>query len=611
MSSLVLENSPFGQAVLPPVVYRGYQRRSFYLPMRDGTRLAATLFLPRGLSRESRLPVVISQTRYWRQIELAAPLNRLLPAERLSPRSRHTIPFLTAHGYALLYIDERGTGASFGRWLHPWSPEVLDDMWDIVEWVVRQPWCNGRVGAFGVSYLGTTAELYATLGHPALRAAVPMYNHPDPYTDIAYPGGLFNRRFIRAWGEFDSYLDRNIPPPDFGPLGRMLIRGVQPVDEDQDRSLLAQAVREHSANGSLKHQRFTITFRDDQLSPLAISLEGMSVRRLNHQLASSETAIMGWGSWLDAGTGDAALRRFRTFSNTRRTVIGAWDHGGQLHASPFQPPRTAPSPAWGAQLSEIVLFLDAHLKEDHNGVRDHETIYYYTLGKESWQRASGFPPPGVTDRRWYLAENGILSRTPPAASDAADFFRVDFAATTGTENRWWELAALGGCPIKYDRRREAARHMLVYTTPPLEQDLEIAGYPVVNLKVTSSHRDGAFFVYLEMVDQDGQVYYLTEGQLRGLHRKVSFEPQPYNIPVPYHTYKKADALPLETGQAAELAIALLPISAFLQRGQRLRLGLAGHDSDTFPRLPAQGHPELLVHRSRPHPSWLDLPVIEK
>lgn len=611
MNNAVTENSPFGKAILPPPIYHGYQRSSFYIPTRDGTRLAATLYLPRGLDRTARLPIVVTQTRYWRQIELAPPLNRLLPMERLSPRLRQTIPLLTGHGYALLYLDERGTGASFGRWQYPWAEEVLDDMWDVVEWAVSQPWCSGRVGAMGISYLGTTAELYAVLGHPAVRAVVPMFNHPDPYTDIAYPGGLFNQRFIRAWGEFDRYLDSNIPPPDFGRLGRWLIRGVQPVDEDHDRALLAEAVREHAANGSMQHRRFAVTFRDDPFSSLGISMEGMSVRRFNQRLAGSETAILGWGSWLDGGTGDAALRRSLTFTNTPRTVIGAWDHGGQLHASPFQPPRSAPEPIWPEQLSEILLFLDAYLKGANNGVRDQRTIFYYTLGKETWQRAAAFPPPGVQNQRWYLAENGLLSRTAPTSSEAADFFQVDFDATTGTENRWWELSGLGGCPIVYAHRREAARHMLVYTTPALEHDLEIAGYPVVHLQVASSHTDGAFFLYLEMVDKDGQVYYLTEGQLRGLHRKVSQKPQPYDIPVPYHTYERADALPLEPGQPAELAVAMQPISAYLRRGQRLRLGLAGHDAATFSRVPEVGHPELLVHRSAALSSWISLPVLTR
>lgn len=192
-------------------------------------------------------------------------------------------------------------------------------------------------------------------------------------------------------------------------------------------------------------------------------------------------------------------------------------------------------------------------------------------------------------QRWYLGKEGSLQPETPQEEDTADSYQVDFAATTGKNNRWWELAALGGSPIIYDHRKEAARRMLVYTTPPFEHDLEIAGYPVVYLKVTSSHSDGAFFVYLELIDRDGQVYYLTEGQLRGLHRKVSPERQPYNITVPYHTYRQADAMPLEPGQMAELDIAMQPISALVRRGQRLRLGIAGHDADTFP---ACRHPDI-------------------
>jgi uncharacterized protein len=602
----------FGYPTLPPPPYRGHRRYSLYVPAGDGTRLAVTIFLPRNLPAGVRLPALLIQTRYWRELELHPPFSWFLRPEVLSPRTRGLMPFLTAYGYALVYIDERGTGASFGVWKYPWQANLLDDMRTIIDWVVAQPWCSGKVGSYGVSYLGSTAELFAITGHPAVKAVIPMFNHPDAYTDIAYPGGLFNRRFIQAWGEFDAYLDQNLIPPDFGPAGRLLLRGVRPVDNDRDRRMLAEAVLEHAANGSLVHDRFLVTYRDERPRGLRVSMEDMSVHRFARQLAASEVAVFGWGSWMDGGTGDAALRRARTFANTRRTVIGAWDHGGLYHASPFQRLNTPPNPTGPGQWAEMAHFFDTYLKTADNGFAHEKAVHYYTLGAEHWQRSEIFPPPGTRLERWFLAPDQQLSLAAPTSNgNGADTYQVDFSATTGVHNRWWELGAMDRHTVSYAGRREAARHLLTYTSPPLEADLEIGGYPVVSLIVTSSHADTAFFVYLEVVEPDGDVRYLTEGQLRSIHRRVSAEPQPYNLPVPYHTYRQADALPLEPGQPAEITFGLLPISALLKRGQRLRLGLAGHDADTFQRCPETGTPTWLVHRSPGCQSYIDLPVVEK
>lgn len=602
----------FGSPPVPPPHYRSYKRYSVYVPVWDGTLLAVTVFLPKNLPPGARLPALLIQTRYWRELELLPPWKWFIRPEALAPRTRGLVPFLTSHGYALVYIDERGTGASHGVWKNPWQDGLLEDMHSVIDWVIAQPWCSSRVGSFGVSYLGSTAELFAITGHPAVKAVIPMFNHPDPYTDIAYPGGLFNQRFINAWGEFDAYLDQNLIPSEFGPAGRLFIRGVPPVDGDRDRQQLAAAISEHAANGSLVYDRFQVTFRDERPRGSRVSMEDFSVRRFNQQLAASEVAVFGWGSWMDGGTGDAALRRARTFPNTRRTVIGAWDHGGLFHASPYQTLNSSPDPNPAGQWSEMVHFFDAYLKDDGSVVAGEKAVYFYTLGAEYWQRSEIFPPPGTCMQRWFLARDQQLCRTSSEDSEqGADNFMVDFAATTGVHNRWWELSAMDRHTVYYANRREAARHMLTYTTPPLEADLEIGGYPVINLVVTSSHADTAFFVYLEVVEPDGRVFYLTEGQLRSIHRRVSSETQPYNLPVPYHTYRQADALPLDPGQPAEITFGLLPISALLKRGQRLRLGLAGHDADTFQRCPEEGTPAWLVHRSPGCQSYLDLPVVTR
>ena len=202
-------------------------------------------------------------------------------------------------------------------------------------------------------------------------------------------------------------------------------------------------------------------------------------------------------------------------------------------------------------------------------------------------------------------------RASLSGETGSDTYTVDFEANTGESNRWWEMGAVVGKTVVYGDRSDAASHLLAYTTAPLEQDMEITGYPVVTLHVTSTHEDVAFFVYLEDVDERGRVFYVTEGLLRALHRKVSSEPSPYRLQVPYHSFKEEDAMPLVPGEVAEITFGLQPTSVLIRKGHRIRIGIAGHDQGTFVRIPAEGTPVITVARSRIHASCIDLPVLSR
>ena len=105
--------------------------------------------------------------------------------------------------------------------------------------------------------------------------------------------------------------------------------------------------------------------------------------------------------------------------------------------------------------------------------------------------------------------------------------------------------------------------------------------------------------------------YLTEGILRGPHRRISSEPNPTKLPVPHHTFAKKDAMPLVPGQIAELKFGLQPISVLFKKGHRLRVAIAGHDKDTFIRIPAEGTPVVAVQRNSRGLSMIELPVIKR
>lgn len=590
----------FGSYTSPPI-YDGMTVQALYLTMRDGVRLAADLHLPANLPADHRLPTIVSATRYWRKQDLRPGFGWM------GAGLEKAMGFFVSRGYAVLLVDVRGTGASFGTRRHEWDKEEVKDGWDIAAWIAAQPWSNGCVGGYGTSYSGTTAELLSVPNHPAVKAVLPRFNEFDVYTDIAFPGGLYLRGFVETWGQNNAELDANRLPLARAKgvekwLARLGVRGVKPVD----RALLKVAVREHAANNQADFLSNGMECRDDAEPTTGVKSDDFNVYAYRPQIEASGAAIYGWGGWFDAGTADAVIRRFLTFSNPQVAVVGAWNHGAGQHASPYDPHGENVPQHW----HEALRFFDYTLKGQPTGIEADiaaRTLFYFTIGEEAWKSTTTFPPPGVTAERWYLAADHGLSRQPPTAETGADEYTVDFEATTGKTNRWYTQA--GGGAVLYSDRAEQDKRLLTYTSAPLNADTEITGYPVVTLYTASTAEDGAFFVYLEDVAPDGTVYYLTEGMLRAIHRKISTDPPPYVQRVPYHSFKRKDAQPLVPGQVAEISFGLLPISALIRKNHRIRIAIAGADDGLFPRIPASGTPTITLQRSRVYASYIDLPVL--
>jgi putative CocE/NonD family hydrolase len=575
-------SQPVAQTATAPPPYQNYSQpqykdanvSSLYLTMRDGVRVAVDVVLPKDVPAGARLPCVVQFTRYRRAREGQTGADTLQK-------------FFTSYGYAVVSVDARGTGASFGVWTMPWSRDEIKDGGEVVEWIVSQSWSSGKVGSLGNSYGGTSAQLLAVPNHPAVKAVIPRHYEFDVFADNAFPGGVFNVWMVKNWDEANHHLDRT--------------PGVRPVDADTDKSLLRAALEAHAANVALYSAAQKMTFRDDRPFSNA-SIDDFSVHKFSREIERSRVAVNNWGSWLDAGTADAVIRSFTTLSNPQRAIVGAWNHGASQNASPFYSPS---SPAV-MQRMEWLRFFDYHLKGVDTGLTSEKSLIYYTMGEERWKQTTTWPPSGTTNVRWYMTADRVLSRSAPKASAGADAYTVDFAATTGERNRW--RTQLGG-PVQYTDRAEEDKRLLTYTTEPLAEEIEITGYPVVSLFATTTAEDGAFFVYLEDVDDEGRVTYITEGQLRAIHRRVSSEPPPYRALVPYHSFKRKDALPVVPGQMMELKFGLLPTSFLIRKGHRLRVAIAGHDASVFARTPAEGAPVISLQRNKLRASFIELPII--
>jgi putative CocE/NonD family hydrolase len=503
-------------------------------------------------------------------------------------------------GYVCVVMDERGTGASFGAWPAPLTDRALQDGREVVDWILRQVWSNGLVGLTGVSYPGMAAQQLAATGHPAVRAIIPMSDTYDLYENLLFPGGVFNEGFTKNWSDVVYLMDR-VPQLDFGDE----IFRLSPVDADGSGDLLSQAQGEHSSNLHLYEAVQENLFRDDLVTS-GVTLDDMSTASVVGSLEGAGVGVYHWGSWLDGGAADGVIRQFMETNGPQRAVIGAWSHDLETNTSPFLPVGSLALPRIQAQVDEALNFFDDLLKKGKT--LQGRILRYMVLNTGEWKSTSEWPIPGTEMQRFYLADEGWLSEAPPTSEAGEDTYVVDFEAKSSDDSRW--LSPLFG-ETWYGNRRAEDENLLVYETLPLSEDLEVTGYPVVHLQVASTHTDGAFIVYLEEVDRWGRVTYVTEGILRGIHRKVSEDPGAWKRPTPYHSYRSEDAEPLVPGEVVELAFGLHPTSVVFSANHRIRIAIAGHDAGAFRRVPAEGTPELRVQRNAVYPSYIELPVIRQ
>ena len=162
--------SPADYAKTRPAVFAVGAPRSLYVVMRDGCRLALDVYLPQPVPGHepprSRLPTLLILTPYYRRFKLkpGAPA-----ATECSPNAGKWRDLFVPRGYAVVVCDVRGTGASFGTRDSFRSPTERDDYREVADWIVRQPWSDGTIGATGISYVGAAADFLASTGHPAVR----------------------------------------------------------------------------------------------------------------------------------------------------------------------------------------------------------------------------------------------------------------------------------------------------------------------------------------------------------------------------------------------------------------------------------------------------------
>jgi putative CocE/NonD family hydrolase len=573
---------------------------SVYVTMADGCRLAVDVILPNG-DGSRRWPTVLILTPYVRRFQVTAGANDVEP----SPNSYRYRDMFVPRGYAVVVVDARGTGASFGTRDSFRSPRERADYRQIADWIVAQPWSDGTIGATGISYLGAACDFLASTGHKAVKAIAPLFAVWDTWADNYYPGGMLIKRLALTYDELMLALDhdRRDLRSKFSYFANPALLGPMPVDDDVDGTLAKEAMRSHLANFRMPDFITEFKCRDDAL-PYDPSFTSASFSPYNYlDEIPRDVAVYAVSGWMDgAGYANGTISRFLTLPNAeRRVLLGPWDHGARVNASPWRARQEPEFPVLG----EILRFFDQHLGGRDTGLAQEEPIHYFAVHVEAWRSAQDWPPLSGT-RTFYTVPGKQLS--PARANEgSSDWCVADFAAGSGTQTRYERIAGIDATNYYNDWKEREAK-LLSFTTESLEEALEIAGHPVVSLWLASSEPDAAVFAYLSEVEADGGVRYVTEGVLRAIHRAEAPAPRNYRTTWPWRSYSRAATKAMPIGEPQLLRLAMLPTAWRFSKGSRIRLSIAGADADHFVQAPHGRPPVLSVSSGGERATMLELPA---
>jgi uncharacterized protein len=575
-----------------PNMYRGYSevlysdhvRYSQYVPGKDGIKIAVDIYLPalHTVPVDKPMPVVLLHYRTKPRAETDRGLAEL---------KRAGVFDMLARGYVVIWAQQRGSGASFGPQKGFVTPVNGEDVKALIAWAAKQSWSTGKVAMMGGSHGGFIQWITTASLPPELLAITPAVTTTNFYP-VNFPGGVSSMGTPGQPGA---------PARDgrAAPVG-----SADPVDEDvaPEFPLLKAAAKSQTGNIDLQ-QEYLPHMHRDTFSPSVGYAPMLVDPPINYakEIESSGVRSYNFAGWFDLSPGLQFLD-YRQFGE--KILIGPWAHET---SNPVM-------------VVERLRWFDRYLKGIANQVDLEPPVYYYTINAppgQEWNFAADWPIPTEIRTKFYFAagrtgtvasqNDGGLSLRGPTQTDAADTYKVDpdVSAFGGRFNRM-ERRWSGDMAADVDSRG------LSYTAAPFEQNTEITGHPIVHLWVTSTAKDGDFIAWIEDVGTDGKSTFVTDGAIRGSHRKLQAQ-QPWDdMGLPYHPSMEADALPLPQVEPAELVFDAYPISYVFRQGHRIRITITGGEKNTYqppPGFDKANPPTIRVYREGKHASYVDLPVI--
>jgi uncharacterized protein len=586
--------------------------RDIMVPMRDGTKLACDVYHPTaaGQTVPGAFPVILERTPYGKGQTSRSEISRHHP-ER--PQSRQEVAaFFVHHGYVVIYQDCRGRYGSEGTF-EKYLTEATDG-YDTCAWLVRQCWCNGRIGTMGLSYAAHTQMALASLNPPGLAAMfVDSGGFANAYQSGIRQGGAFELRQA-TWAYTNALKSPSV-------LANPQCRAtLEAVDLHQWFAQMPWQPGHSPVTAAPEYEAYLFeqwthgTFDEYWTQP--------GLYAAGYYAQSADVPQVHMSSWYDPYVRTATENYQGLVTRKRgpvRLILGPWTHGnrssssaGEVDFGPMAPLDDNLAPDF---CTLRLRWFDRWLRGVDNGVETEPAVRVFVMGGGSgrrnaagrlehgghWRQAATWPLPDTQFTLYYLHTNGTLSPDTPAAAAPPRTYRHDPThpvPTIGGSISSGEPIMVGGA---FDQRETPAffgarppyrplaerPDILVFQTAPLTQAVEVTGPITVHLWISSDCPDTDFTaklvdVYPPNADYpDGYAMNLTGGILRVRYRDAW-----------------ESATLMQPGQVYAIRIELFPCSNWFAPGHRLRLDIASSNFPQFDLNFNTGEPEGLSTHSR-------------
>ena len=563
--------------------------RDLEIPMRDGVVLRADLFRPAG---DGRYPVLLYRTPYGK--------------EGLLEDWELTLSRGPRFGYAVVVQDVRGRYRSEGtfRAYH----QEGEDGHDTIEWVARQPWSNGRVGTFGLSYPGAVQWLAAMETPPSLKAIFPAMTFATG-RHFFHHGGALDHAWI-------PWIETNIAP-----------------DERRRRGLAGpKTYREARARWLEKKWEWEGTMPLTGL-PLLKKIAPWYYEWLRHpddgpfwdfvdvQAAHERITVpaLNFSGWFDNNYGPlGAIANFNGMRERAATeearsgqklILGPWDHGDPHEYETRVGELDFGINATFDYFGTILRWHDRWLKGIRNDVDDWPPVQIFVMGENAWRAEEEWPPARARYEPYYLRSagganrvggDGRITTAPPPAGEPPDRYVYDPEKPVRYEN-FESSGPFDHAPIQ---ERE---DVLVYTSAPLERDLEVTGPVTADLWIASSAVDTDFGITLLDVHPDGRAFNVMPNEAGYLRVR----------------YRDSESSPtfITPGEPTAIRIGNMVTSNLFRKGHRIRVLITSSRFPVFDRNPNTGDNPAEAVRMEPaqqtvfhddaRPSRITLPIIAR
>lgn len=459
------------KAAALPMVSDGIEVRQVWIPMPDGVRLAADLYLPEGME-DKALPVLLEYLPYRK--------------DESRQRNFELYSYFVRSGYVVARVDIRGTGNSEGRTIpYEYSDIELDDGEQVIAWLAEQSWSTGNLGMFGISWGGFNSIQMAVRNPPALKAFISLMATEDLYQeDVHYIDGIMH---TDSWMMSNDLYNALPGAPDFV------------MDEAWYKNRFDV---EPSVYTYMRQQR-----------------DGPFWDRAAAVGKYDQIKIPGFhiGAWYD-GYRDSLPRMLENVKAPVKAMIGPWDHYFPHDAWP------APQMEWRF---EAVRWFDHWLKGIDTGIMDEPAFAVYVRDWHPpgpdvneipgrWRWEDGWPLPRTRTQTWFAQEQQGLAKT--AAENSTE--KLEYIPSSGVEAggpvMWW-----GNIPPDLQPSDDDA---LVFDSEPLTQEMEILGAPLAHIKVSADATRANWIARISDIAPDGRVTHVAAAAFNGTHRQSARQP---------------------------------------------------------------------------------------